>query len=205
MPSKFTCWVFLCHQNWDWWTYPVHYNIWPLEWHLNEENIVHMVFFWFLSRWSITEEISLLRLSRFHRSAGLDDTPSSGRNSPVLSASPSSSKFAFEVSPNMAYPNPRYPPYPTPTVVKPLVQLRQPLLQNLIGKFVLLYCIFIHLLIFCVVIDIHCLIPIHNHPGWVPYLMLAFLLSMLVCCRFHQLPWTSISISHHKYLHSRTF
>ncbi|XP_050727416.1 BCAS3 microtubule associated cell migration factor-like isoform X2 [Eriocheir sinensis] len=73
------------------------------------------------------------RLSRFHRSAGLDDTPSSGRNSPVLSASPSSSKFAFEVSPNMAYPNPRYPPYPTPTVVKPLVQLRQPLLQNLIG------------------------------------------------------------------------
>uniref|UniRef100_A0A0P4WED6 BCAS3 WD40 domain-containing protein n=1 Tax=Scylla olivacea TaxID=85551 RepID=A0A0P4WED6_SCYOL len=73
------------------------------------------------------------RLSRFHRSAGLDDTPSSGRNSPVLSASPSSSKFSFEVSPNMAYPNPRYPPYPTPTIVKPLVQLRQPLLQNLIG------------------------------------------------------------------------
>nr|XP_045610030.1 BCAS3 microtubule associated cell migration factor-like isoform X2 [Procambarus clarkii] len=73
------------------------------------------------------------RLSRFHRSAGLDDTPSSGRNSPVLSASPNSSKFAFEVSPNLAYPNPRYPPYPTPTIIKPLVQLRQPLLQNLIG------------------------------------------------------------------------
>ncbi|XP_071529568.1 BCAS3 microtubule associated cell migration factor-like isoform X2 [Panulirus ornatus] len=73
------------------------------------------------------------RLSRFHRSAGLDDTPSSGRNSPVLSASPSSSKFIFEVSPNLAYPNPRYPPYPTPTIIKPLVQLRQPLLQNLIG------------------------------------------------------------------------
>ncbi|KAK8749543.1 hypothetical protein OTU49_015420 [Cherax quadricarinatus] len=73
------------------------------------------------------------RLSRFHRSAGLDDTPSSGRNSPVLSASPSSSKFVFEVSPNLAYPNPRYPPYPTPTIIKPLVQLRQPLLQNLIG------------------------------------------------------------------------
>ncbi|XP_042237211.1 BCAS3 microtubule associated cell migration factor-like isoform X3 [Homarus americanus] len=73
------------------------------------------------------------RLSRFHRSAGLDDTPSSGRNSPVLSASPSSSKFVFEVSPNLAYPNPRYPPYPSPTIIKPLVQLRQPLLQNLIG------------------------------------------------------------------------
>lgn len=83
--------------------------------------------------------ICFLRLSRFHRSAGLDDTPSSGRNSPVLSASPSSSKFAFEVSPNMAYPNPRYPPYPTPTIVKPLAQLRQPLLQNLIGKFIYLF------------------------------------------------------------------
>ncbi|XP_066955101.1 BCAS3 microtubule associated cell migration factor-like isoform X3 [Macrobrachium rosenbergii] len=73
------------------------------------------------------------RLSRFHRSAGLDDTPSSGRNSPVLSASPNASKSMFDLSPNLAYPNPRYPPYPTPTTVKPLVQLRQPLLQNLIG------------------------------------------------------------------------
>ncbi|XP_068228212.1 BCAS3 microtubule associated cell migration factor-like isoform X2 [Palaemon carinicauda] len=73
------------------------------------------------------------RLSRFHRSAGLDDTPSSGRNSPVLSASPNTSKSMFDLSPNLAYPNPRYPPYPTPTTVKPLVQLRQPLLQNLIG------------------------------------------------------------------------
>ncbi|XP_047495407.1 BCAS3 microtubule associated cell migration factor-like isoform X2 [Penaeus chinensis] len=73
------------------------------------------------------------RLSRFHRSAGLDDTPSSGRNSPVLSASPSTSKFVFEPSPNLAYPNPRCPPYPTPNTIKPLVQLRQPLLQNLIG------------------------------------------------------------------------
>ncbi|XP_042880190.1 BCAS3 microtubule associated cell migration factor-like isoform X2 [Penaeus japonicus] len=73
------------------------------------------------------------RLSRFHRSAGLDDTPSSGRNSPVLSASPSTSKFVFEPSPNLAYPNPRCPPYPTPYTIKPLVQLRQPLLQNLIG------------------------------------------------------------------------
>lgn len=74
------------------------------------------------------------RLSRFHRSAGLDDTPSSGRNSPVLSASPSTSKFVFEPSPNLAYPNPRCPPYPTPNTIKPLVQLRQPLLQNLIGE-----------------------------------------------------------------------
>ncbi|KAK3869989.1 hypothetical protein Pcinc_024733 [Petrolisthes cinctipes] len=73
------------------------------------------------------------RLSRFHRSAGLDDTPSSGRNSPVLSASPGSSKFGFEVSPTLAYPNPRYPPYPSPTVVRPLVQLRQPILHSLLG------------------------------------------------------------------------
>ncbi|XP_076035615.1 BCAS3 microtubule associated cell migration factor-like [Oratosquilla oratoria] len=79
-----------------------------------------------------TSKCVVNRLSRFQRSAGLDDTPSSGRNSPVLSASPGGSKFFFEPSPNMAYPNPRYPPYPTPTVVKPLAQLRQPLLQNLI-------------------------------------------------------------------------
>ncbi|RXG72605.1 Breast carcinoma-amplified sequence 3-like protein [Armadillidium vulgare] len=72
------------------------------------------------------------RLSRFQRSAGLDDAPSSGRNSPVLSTSPGVSKLAFEPSPNLAYQNPRYPPYPSPVTIKPLAQLRQPLLQNLI-------------------------------------------------------------------------
>lgn len=76
------------------------------------------------------------RLSRFQKSAGLDDyNPSSGRNSPVLSASPGMPKFTYEPCPTLAYPNPRYPPYPLPIVLKPLIQLRQPLLQNLIGNY----------------------------------------------------------------------
>ncbi|KAB7506922.1 Breast carcinoma-amplified sequence 3-like protein [Armadillidium nasatum] len=75
---------------------------------------------------------SVCVVNRFQRSAGLDDAPSSGRNSPVLSTSPGVSKLAFEPSPNLAYQNPRYPPYPSPVTIKPLAQLRQPLLQNLI-------------------------------------------------------------------------
>lgn len=70
------------------------------------------------------------RLSRFHRSAGLDDqlvtlgNSSSGRNSPVLlSGSPSNARTA-ETATLFPYPNPRLPPYPHPTVVCPLVQLR---------------------------------------------------------------------------------
>lgn len=63
------------------------------------------------------------RLSRFHRSAGLDDTPFSDRSSPVLSASPSNGRHS-ESSTALPYPNARLPPYPHPTIVSPLVQLR---------------------------------------------------------------------------------
>ena len=65
------------------------------------------------------------RLSRFHRSAGLDDgyTPSSGRNSPVLSGSPGNSRHV-ESTALFPYPNPRVAPYPYPTVVSPLAQIR---------------------------------------------------------------------------------
>lgn len=63
------------------------------------------------------------RLSRFHRSAGLDDTPFPDRSSPVLSGSPSNGRQSESSTP-MPYPNPRLPPYPHPTIVSPLVQLR---------------------------------------------------------------------------------
>jgi hypothetical protein len=56
------------------------------------------------------------RLSRFHRSAGL---PVDGRSSsPILM-----SEHAVQ---HTAYANPRLPPFPHPTVVLPLAQLRQP-------------------------------------------------------------------------------
>lgn len=69
------------------------------------------------------------RLSRFHRTAGLDDSPTSGRNSPITSGSPnnpSSANKSYDLlhlgSP---YPNPRLPPFPHPLVIQPLAQLRQ--------------------------------------------------------------------------------
>lgn len=56
------------------------------------------------------------RLSRFHRSAGL---AVDGRSSsPILM-----SEYAVQ---STAYANPRLPPFPHPTVVLPLTQLRQP-------------------------------------------------------------------------------
>jgi WD40 repeat protein len=56
------------------------------------------------------------RLSRFHRSAGL---AVDGRSSsPILM-----SEYAVQ---STAYANPRLPPFPHPTVVLPLAQLRQP-------------------------------------------------------------------------------
>lgn len=56
------------------------------------------------------------RLSRFHRSAGLS---ADGRsNSPVHVDSATSNTYAYN--------NPRGPPFPRPTVVTPLAQLRQP-------------------------------------------------------------------------------
>lgn len=73
------------------------------------------------------------RLSRFHRSAGLDDTPSSGRSSPVLSASPNNSR-PLESTTLLPYPNPRLPPYPHPIVVNPLVQLRSSFMGGATGN-----------------------------------------------------------------------
>ena len=73
------------------------------------------------------------RLSRFHRSAGLDDTPSSGRSSPVLSASPSNSR-PLESTTLLPYPNSRLPPYSHPTVVIPLVQLRSSFMGGTAGN-----------------------------------------------------------------------
>lgn len=64
------------------------------------------------------------RMSRFHRSAGL---PVEGRsNSPI-------SQLDFPIQAGIPYRNPRIPPYPHPTVVHPLAQLRQPLLLPLSG------------------------------------------------------------------------
>ena len=100
------------------------------------------------------------RLSRFHRSAGLDETrqagvvgsagsnigsgsgsapAGSGRSSPnpLLGSSPVFSKM-FVDQPGlpivMAFPNPHVPPYPTPTLVQPLAQLRQPYLVTITGQ-----------------------------------------------------------------------
>lgn len=60
------------------------------------------------------------RLSRFHRSAGLS---ADGRSSsPIL--------MAEHAVHSTAYANPRLPPFPHPTVVLPLAQLRQPTSLN---------------------------------------------------------------------------
>ncbi|KAG8172150.1 hypothetical protein JTE90_028295, partial [Oedothorax gibbosus] len=88
------------------------------------------------------------RLSRFHKSAGLEEiqqSPSTGRNSPVLSGSPSSSSSTlsrpYDSHPGMAYHtsfvnrmgNSRLPPYPHPTTILPLAQLKQCLSFPLTG------------------------------------------------------------------------
>ncbi|XP_065577619.1 BCAS3 microtubule associated cell migration factor-like [Artemia franciscana] len=71
------------------------------------------------------------RLSRFQRSAGLDEkAPSSG--SPIFSQSPSVSKLP-EVQLFGAN-NPRLPPFPVPTVVTPLAQIRQPMSLSAPGR-----------------------------------------------------------------------
>ncbi|GFR86101.1 breast carcinoma-amplified sequence 3-like protein [Elysia marginata] len=76
------------------------------------------------------------RVSRFQKSAGLDDIEpgAAGRHSPILSSSPGSS------GPQENYPslirqnalrnntgNPRLPPYPHPTPLMPLAQIKQAL------------------------------------------------------------------------------
>ncbi|CAH0561495.1 unnamed protein product [Brassicogethes aeneus] len=58
------------------------------------------------------------KMSRFHRSAGL--TAEGRSNSPV-------SLFDIPVNSTYPYNNPRFPPFPHPTVVNPLAQIRQPL------------------------------------------------------------------------------
>ena len=76
------------------------------------------------------------RASRFHKSAGIDDLEPSrttGRHSPVqLSGSPGSSSHAdhypalmHQNTMNNIISNPRLPPYPHPTTVHPVVQIRQ--------------------------------------------------------------------------------
>ena len=91
------------------------------------------------------------RLSRFHRSAGIiDERPSSsGRNSPnpnLAGTSPVATSFGKMVLDNnytgsgnmaplvLAYPNPHLPPYPVPTLVQPLAQLRQPYIVTLTNQ-----------------------------------------------------------------------
>ncbi|XP_055620763.1 uncharacterized protein LOC129765015 isoform X2 [Toxorhynchites rutilus septentrionalis] len=59
------------------------------------------------------------RLSRFHRSAGLSID---GRSSSPVSHL----EHPLSHTPTSAYSNPRIPPFPHPTVVQPLAQLRQP-------------------------------------------------------------------------------
>lgn len=88
------------------------------------------------------------RLSRFQKSAGLEEisSASTGRSSPSLSGSPSSSSSqtlkSYDSHPCIPYHNtmcgrmgnPRLPPYPHPTFVNPLSQLRQPLSFPHIGS-----------------------------------------------------------------------
>ena len=103
------------------------------------------------------------RLSRFHRSAGLDECRTSGAGgvagsvgsnagsfsgsapagsgrsspNPLLGSSPVFSKLYVD-QPGlpivMAFPNPHVPPFGTPTLVQPLAQLRQPYLVTITGQ-----------------------------------------------------------------------
>merc|ERR550519_2719533 len=84
------------------------------------------------------------KLSRFHRSAGLNEHPpttSSGRSSPSpsLGSSPAPSKhFEFPsgvfLGQPVAYPSPHLPPYPSPTMIQPIAQLRQPYIVTLTSQ-----------------------------------------------------------------------
>ncbi len=106
------------------------------------------------------------RLSRFHRSAGIDEhrstsatASSSGRNSPnpslpgtspVFGSFPSSfSKLSLGSGAGgvggagddgggpplvVPYPTPYIPPFPTPTLIQPIAQLRQPYIVTLTNQ-----------------------------------------------------------------------
>ena len=85
------------------------------------------------------------KLSRFHRSAGLRETPataasSSGRNSPnpVLGSTPTDKVFDFPpgtfLGSPVAFPSPHLPPFPSPTLVQPIAQLRQPYIVTITSQ-----------------------------------------------------------------------
>lgn len=85
------------------------------------------------------------KMSRFHRSAGLNEnqpSSSSGRNSPnpTLGSSPGAGRNSFELpsaslgGPPLPYPSPHFPPYPVPTLIQPISQLRQPYIQTLTSQ-----------------------------------------------------------------------
>ena len=95
-----------------------------------------------------TYKIRIFSCLRFHRSAGLHETPaasatssSSGRNSPnpVLGSTPGSEKV-FDFPPGMflgspiAFPSPHLPPYPSPTLIQPIAQLRQPYIVTITSQ-----------------------------------------------------------------------
>ncbi|KAK7474430.1 hypothetical protein BaRGS_00034313 [Batillaria attramentaria] len=77
------------------------------------------------------------RASRFHKSAGLDelDQGAAGRHSPILSSSPGSSgpqdhypSLIRQNALNNNMGNPRLPPFPHPTTIHPLAQIKQQVL-----------------------------------------------------------------------------
>ena len=85
------------------------------------------------------------KLSRFHRSAGLRETPataasSSGRTSPnpVLGSTPTDKVFDFPpgtfLGSPVAFPTPHLPPFPSPTLVQPIAQLRQPYIVTITSQ-----------------------------------------------------------------------
>jgi len=84
------------------------------------------------------------KLSRFHRSAGLNEGPppsSSGRNSPApaLGSTPTDKAFQdfppgmFLGSP-VAFPSPHLPPFPSPSLIQPVAQLRQPYIVTITSQ-----------------------------------------------------------------------
>ena len=84
------------------------------------------------------------KLSRFHRSAGLNEGPppssSSGRNSPAPALGSTPTDKMFEFPPGMflgspvAFPSPHLPPYPSPTMIQPVAQLRQPYIVTITNQ-----------------------------------------------------------------------
>ena len=105
------------------------------------------------------------KLSRFHRSAGLHEAgagpppSSSGRNSPnpTLGSTPGSDKV-FDFPPGMflgspiAYPSPHLPPYPSPTLIQPIAQLRQPYIVTITSQVTIIIIIFTTIIIIIITV-----------------------------------------------------